>query len=42
MESFSVSGVDVKLLDIHALAKVFSFGPENVEILGKWERRGSW
>lgn len=35
MKSFSVSGVGVKLLDIHALAKVSSFGPENVEILGK-------
>ena len=42
MKSFLVSGVGVKLLDIHALSKVSSFEPEKVEVLGKWERRGNW
>ena len=42
MKSFSVSGVGVKLLNTHALAKVSSFEPEKVEILGKSERRGNW
>ena len=42
MKSFSVSGVGVKLLDIHTLAKASSFEPKNVEVTGKWERQGNW